>query len=120
MANDLPLAGTGALITGGGSGIGLGSARHLLRDGATVTLFGRDEDRLATGAASLADDTPAGAAVRTSPATPAPRTTSQRAVAVAGEGAGLHWAVLSAGTGTMAPGRGDARVGVGAGDGART
>ena len=56
----LPLAGTGALITGGGSGIGLGAARHLLRDGATVTLFGRDQGRLDAGAASLADVAPEG------------------------------------------------------------
>ena len=35
------LAGTAALITGGGSGIGLAAARHLLRDGATVTIAGR-------------------------------------------------------------------------------
>jgi NAD(P)-dependent dehydrogenase (short-subunit alcohol dehydrogenase family) len=99
----LPLAGTGALITGGGSGIGLGAARHLLRDGATVTLFGRDEGRLAAGAASLADATPAGAEVRTVSGDTATEADVQRAVEVAAEGQGLHWAVLSAGTGTMGP-----------------
>ena len=103
MANDLPLAGTGALITGGGSGIGLGSARHLLRDGATVTLFGRDEDRLASGAASLADVTPDGASVRTVAGDTGSEEDVERAVACAGEGIPLRWAVLSAGTGTMAP-----------------
>ena len=99
----LPLAGTGALITGGGSGIGLGGARHLLRDGATVTLFGRDEGRLAAGAESLAADTPEGASVRTVSGDTANEADVQRAVEAAAEGQGLHWAVLSAGTGTMGP-----------------
>ena len=102
-AAGLPLAGTGAFITGGGSGIGLGGARHLLRDGATVTLVGRDEARLAAGAASLAADTPPGAEVRTVSADTADEADVQRAVEVAAEGQGLHWAVLSAGTGTMGP-----------------
>jgi NAD(P)-dependent dehydrogenase (short-subunit alcohol dehydrogenase family) len=103
MANDLPLAGTAALITGGGSGIGLGSARHLLRDGATVTLFGRDEGRLARGAEALAGDVPTGAEVRTVAGDTAAEDDVARAVEVAAAGRGLHWAVLSAGTGTMAP-----------------
>jgi NAD(P)-dependent dehydrogenase (short-subunit alcohol dehydrogenase family) len=103
MSTSLPLAGTGAFITGGGSGIGLGGARHLLRDGATVTLMGRDEGRLAAGAESLAADVPEGAEVRTVPGDTANEDDVARAVAVAAEGQGLHWAVLSAGTGTMGP-----------------
>jgi NAD(P)-dependent dehydrogenase (short-subunit alcohol dehydrogenase family) len=105
MANDLPLAGTAAFITGGGSGIGLGSARWLVRDGATVTLFGRDESRLERGAASLADVTPRGASVHTVSGDTGSEDDVARAVAEAVEAGGgaLHWAVLSAGTGTMAP-----------------
>ena len=45
----LALEGKFALVTGGGSGIGLACARHLLRDGATVTIAGRSEDKLRPG-----------------------------------------------------------------------
>lgn len=40
------LEGTAALVTGGGSGIGLGCARRLAADGASVTICGRTESRL--------------------------------------------------------------------------
>ncbi|MGA9278684.1 SDR family NAD(P)-dependent oxidoreductase [Ilumatobacter sp.] len=42
------LSGQVALVTGGGSGIGLECARVLAADGATVVVAGRDEDRLAS------------------------------------------------------------------------
>ena len=42
-----PLAGLGALVTGGGSGIGLATAQRLAADGATVTICGRSAERLA-------------------------------------------------------------------------
>ena len=100
---ELPLAGTGALITGGGSGIGLGAARHLVRDGAVVTLFGRDQGRLDAGAASLSTEGSEASAVRTVAGDTASEDDVRRAVEVAAADQGLHWAVLSAGTGTMGP-----------------
>ena len=51
-----PLAGMRALVVGGGSGIGLGSARVLAADGAVVTIAGRTEAKLRDAAADLADD----------------------------------------------------------------
>ena len=45
------LAGTAALVTGGGSGIGLGAAKRLAADGAHVTIAGRTETRLAEAVA---------------------------------------------------------------------
>ena len=40
------IAGYTALVTGGGSGIGLGTATRLVADGAHVTICGRTEDKL--------------------------------------------------------------------------
>ena len=48
-----PLDGHSALVTGGGSGIGLACAAHLAHDGATVVLAGRTPDKLAAGAKQL-------------------------------------------------------------------
>ncbi|MEU5877499.1 SDR family oxidoreductase [Spirillospora sp. NPDC047279] len=48
-----PLEGTAALVTGGGSGIGLACARRLAADGAAVTLCGRTEERLASAAKEI-------------------------------------------------------------------
>ena len=47
------IAGWSALVTGGGSGIGLGAATRLVRDGAHVTICGRTEERLRAAVASL-------------------------------------------------------------------
>jgi NAD(P)-dependent dehydrogenase (short-subunit alcohol dehydrogenase family) len=49
-----PLDGLAALVTGGGSGIGLASALALAGDGCTVTIAGRSADRLAKAAAGTA------------------------------------------------------------------
>ena len=47
------IAGYTALVTGGGSGIGLGTATRLVRDGAHVTICGRTEDKLAAAVTEL-------------------------------------------------------------------
>ncbi len=47
------IAGWSALVTGGGSGIGLGAATRLVGDGAHVTICGRTEERLRAAVASL-------------------------------------------------------------------
>jgi NAD(P)-dependent dehydrogenase (short-subunit alcohol dehydrogenase family) len=57
------LEGYTALVTGGGSGIGLGCARRFVRDGASVMLSGRTEERLTTAARELEQETAGGAQV---------------------------------------------------------
>jgi NADP-dependent 3-hydroxy acid dehydrogenase YdfG len=47
------LAGKAVLVTGGGSGIGLASARLLLREGARVAITGRNEEKLRAAVATL-------------------------------------------------------------------
>jgi NAD(P)-dependent dehydrogenase (short-subunit alcohol dehydrogenase family) len=47
------LEGMAALVTGGGSGIGLGCAVRLAADGAHVTICGRGEERLVKGAEAI-------------------------------------------------------------------
>ena len=59
------LAGKAALITGGGSGIGLECAKRLLADGCAVTIMGRSGDRLRDAALTLEDFAPTRALVRT-------------------------------------------------------
>jgi NAD(P)-dependent dehydrogenase (short-subunit alcohol dehydrogenase family) len=54
MSDTQPLAGQHAIVIGGGSGIGLGSARLLARDGAAVTIAGRTEQKLEDAAGQLA------------------------------------------------------------------
>ena len=51
--NPQGIVGYAALVTGGGSGIGLGTATRLVRDGAQVTICGRTEDKLAAAVTQL-------------------------------------------------------------------
>ena len=104
---NLPLEGQSALITGGGSGIGLASARALLRDGASVTICGRTEAKLKEAAADLEGDRPSGSGA--SIATIACDVANEDDVAAAVDaakangGGALHMAVAGAGTGSAGP-----------------
>lgn len=101
---DLPLAGLGALVTGGGSGIGLACAAALLADGASVTIAGRSQERLAGAAAQLEPHVRAGATVTAVGCDVAEEASVAAAVARAAEPAGgLHLVVASAGIGTVGP-----------------
>lgn len=95
-----PLEGRSALVTGGGSGIGLATASRLLRDGAKVTLCGRNGERLARAAATLGSDS-----VTTTPADVTSESDVEHAVSVAAEHGGgrLDIVVAAAGTGSAGP-----------------
>src|SRR5690349_16836196 len=93
------LDGKAAVVTGGGSGIGLACARALLDDGATVTWAGRREDRLKGAVAELGS-------VRAHYAVCDTGDEAQVAAAVERTAAplgALTFAVLSAGTGDGGP-----------------
>lgn len=97
------LAGEVALVTGGGSGIGLGCTRALVADGATVVIAGRSPERLAAGAARLAEEFGADAPV----VTQACDVTEEASVAAACERAAglgrLTMVVANAGFGGAGP-----------------
>ena len=106
--NTLPLASQAALITGGGSGIGLATAKALVADGASVTICGRTRDRLESAKAELealaesVDGTPRVAAVVADVTSEGDVEAAVDAAVEAGGGA-LHMVVAGAGTGAVGP-----------------
>jgi NAD(P)-dependent dehydrogenase (short-subunit alcohol dehydrogenase family) len=58
------ITGKAALVTGGGSGIGLASATRLARDGAHVTICGRTEDKLVNAVAAIGGAVGDGGSIR--------------------------------------------------------
>lgn len=106
MANSLDgtaLDGTAALISGGGSGIGLDCARRLRADGCAVTVTGRTEDRLRDAVAQLNADG-SGPDARYVVADTQDEAAVARSVEVAAEPTGgLDFAVASAGRGGLGP-----------------
>lgn len=104
MTEPLPLQGAAAFVTGGGSGIGLGAARALVRDGASVTIMGRNADKLEAAAASLREDAAPGASVLVFSGDVGQEDDVQRAVELAASVTGrIDAAVAAAGDGTLGP-----------------
>ncbi len=94
-----PLAGQRAIVVGGGSGLGLASARLLARDGATVTLAGRTGAKLRDAQAGLADE---GLQVHTAVCDALDGGSVRAAVTAAADADGaLHIAVVVPGTARM-------------------
>ena len=104
MRSNAPLAGRAALITAGGTGIGFGCARHLVRDGASVTIVARREEVLREAAAKLEAEAAAGARVQYTTCDVSDEDQVLAAVALAAEPLdGLDISVASAGTGSLGP-----------------
>jgi NAD(P)-dependent dehydrogenase (short-subunit alcohol dehydrogenase family) len=100
----LALAGKSALVTGGGSGIGLACARAPLRDGCHVTIMGRTETRLAEAVASMQAEAPADARVASIVGDVTSEDAVGAAVARAAEVTGkLDVAIANAGAGAGGP-----------------
>ena len=106
------IAGYTALVTGGGSGIGLGTATRLVHDGAHVTICGRTEEKLVAAVAQLealaAGSGPAGGPVGTARYVVADVTVEDQVAAAVAEAASPrgHLDVLFANAGgsfTMGP-----------------
>jgi len=102
------IAGYTALVTGGGSGIGLGTATRLVQDGGHVTICGRTEEKLAAAAAELQDAAAAGGAGGSARYVVADVTVEEQVVAAVTEAAGPrgHLDILFANAGgshTMGP-----------------
>jgi NAD(P)-dependent dehydrogenase (short-subunit alcohol dehydrogenase family) len=93
------LDGQHALVTGGGSGIGLAVARAFAADGAAVTLIGRDAAKLERAAAGF----PAAAEVHFLSADVGDEEAIAEAVETANLEKPLTIAVANAGTGDIAP-----------------
>lgn len=92
------LQGKTAVVTGGGSGIGLGAARRFIEEGAFVYIFGRRQEALDAAVAQL------GAAARAVRGSVTNSADLDRLYeTVKGERGGLDILFANAGTGTVAP-----------------
>ncbi len=91
------LQGKTAVVTGGGSGIGLGSARRFIEEGAFVYLFGRRRDTLEKAAAELGPNARAVAGSVTDPGD-----LDRLFETVKGERGSLDILLANAGTGAFA------------------
>jgi NAD(P)-dependent dehydrogenase (short-subunit alcohol dehydrogenase family) len=96
------LAGRVAMVTGGGSGIGLACARELAVDGATVVLAARNVERLESAADLLRSEV-AGASVHTVACDVTDEASVEGACASAADVGPLTIAIVNAGSGSAAP-----------------
>jgi NAD(P)-dependent dehydrogenase (short-subunit alcohol dehydrogenase family) len=94
------LAGQVALVTGGGSGIGLACATALAADGAIVVLAGRNEEKLANAASELRSN---GAVVHTAVCDVTNEAAVQSACDDAAAAGRFTMVVANAGTGAASP-----------------
>ncbi len=83
------LHGLNTLVTGGGSGIGLGTAKRFAADGANVTIAGRTQKRLEDASAEIETDAASGVKVQYVVADVTDEHDVERAVAAAADGRGL-------------------------------
>jgi NAD(P)-dependent dehydrogenase (short-subunit alcohol dehydrogenase family) len=97
-----PLDGQMAMITGGGSGIGLACAEALLADGADVALVARNADRLEASATSLRDEFP-DSTVITASCDVTDEASVEAACAAAAAAGSLSIVIANAGTGSAGP-----------------
>jgi NAD(P)-dependent dehydrogenase (short-subunit alcohol dehydrogenase family) len=103
MTQTHSLAGQTALVTGGGTGVGLGTARRLLEHGATVTIAARRLELLDEVAKSFRQEIP-GAEVRTIRCDITIEDDVSAAVQAACDARGhLDIAVANAGSGSLGP-----------------
>jgi len=100
LGMETSLSGQVALVTGGGSGIGLACARHLAADGATVVIAGRDVDRLEQAATGLRAD---GGTVLTERCDVTSESDVAEMCAAAADAGRFTMAVVNAGYGSAAP-----------------
>jgi NAD(P)-dependent dehydrogenase (short-subunit alcohol dehydrogenase family) len=91
-----------AFITGGGSGIGLACANALVRDGASVTLFGRDAGKLERAAAHVVQTCP-GARVSVCPGDVRDENAVAAGITACLRAGPITIAIANAGTGAIAP-----------------
>lgn len=96
------LANQNAMVTGGGSGIGLACARAFAADGANVLIMGRNSEKLETAAAELRELAP-DVRISTHAGDVGIEQDVIDAVEKAADGSGLDIAVANAGAGALAP-----------------
>lgn len=98
------IEGKAALVTGGGSGIGLGCAQRFAADGAHVTICGRNEERLAAAVAAIEEVAAGGVTVASIPCDVTDEAQVVDAVAKACEASGGLDIVLASAGGSQTAG----------------